>query len=123
MHLAQNISKRILKKEHTTSSGTGKTQPPRHLAKFFIWRGGLDIFDTDPQLNYIIDVSDRMSNILWICSRVFEIRDHLLFGSTHFFTPYGGFLLKTLLLGMLHCLFFQGLKGHRFLDVSVKFLV
>ena len=54
MYLAQNISKRILKKEHTTSSGTGKKQPPRHLAKLSIWRGGLGIFDIDPQLNYII---------------------------------------------------------------------
>ena len=54
MYLAQNISKRILKKKHTTSSGTGKIQPPRHLAKRSIWRGGLGIFDIDPQLNYII---------------------------------------------------------------------
>ena len=29
-------------------------QPPRHLAKLSIWRGGLGIFDIDPQLNYII---------------------------------------------------------------------
>ena len=29
-------------------------QPPRHLAKLSIWRGGLSIFDKDPQLNYII---------------------------------------------------------------------
>ena len=43
-----------MKKEHTTSSGTGKIQPPRHLAKLSIWRGGLGIFDIDPQLNYII---------------------------------------------------------------------
>ena len=28
-------------------------QPPRHLAKLSIWRGGLGIFDIDPQLNYI----------------------------------------------------------------------
>ena len=54
LYLAQNISKRILKKEHTTSSGTGKIQPPRHLAKLSIWRGRLAIFDIDPQLNYII---------------------------------------------------------------------
>ena len=44
----------ILKKEHATSSGTGKIQPPRHLAKLSIWSGGLGIFDIDPQLNYII---------------------------------------------------------------------
>ena len=43
-----------MKKKHTTSSGTGKIQPPRHLAKRSIWRGGLGIFDIDPQLNYII---------------------------------------------------------------------
>ena len=29
-------------------------QPPRHLAKLSIWRGGLGIFDIEPQLNYII---------------------------------------------------------------------
>ena len=54
LYLAQNISGRILKKEHTASSGTRKRQPPRHLAKLSIWRGGLDIFEIDPQLNYII---------------------------------------------------------------------
>ena len=54
MYFAQNISKMILKKEHTTSSGTGKIQPPRHLAKLSIWSGGLGIFDIDPQINYII---------------------------------------------------------------------
>ena len=54
LYLAQNISKRILKKEHTTSSGTGKIQPPRHLAKLSIWRGRLSVFDIDPQLNYTI---------------------------------------------------------------------
>ena len=54
MYLAQNISKSILKKEHTTSSGTGKIQSPRHLGKLSIWRGGLGIFDVDPQLNCII---------------------------------------------------------------------
>ena len=43
-----------MKKEHTTSSGTGKIQPPRHLAKLSIWRGRLSVFDIDPQLNYTI---------------------------------------------------------------------
>ena len=43
-----------MKKEHITSSGTGKMRSPRHLAKLSIWRGGLGIFDIDPQLNYII---------------------------------------------------------------------
>ena len=43
-----------IEKEHTTSSGTGKIQPPRHLAKLSIWRCGLGIFDIDPQLNYIV---------------------------------------------------------------------
>ena len=31
-----------------------KIQPPRHLAKISIWRGGLGIFDIGKQLNYII---------------------------------------------------------------------
>ena len=48
LYLAQNISKRILKKEHATSSGTGNIQPPRHLAKLSNWRGGLVIFYIDP---------------------------------------------------------------------------
>ena len=60
LYLAQNISKRILKKEHTTSSGTGKIQPPRHLGKFSIWRGGLGIFDVDPKLNCIIRMHLRV---------------------------------------------------------------
>ena len=51
---------------------------------------------------------------------VFELGDLYLFGSTQFFTPYGGFLLITLLLGMLHCFFFQDSKGYRFLDVCAK---
>ena len=42
------------KKEHTTSSGAAKIQPPRHLVKISIWIGGIRIFDIDPQLNYII---------------------------------------------------------------------
>ena len=42
-------------------------------------------------------------------------------GSTQFFTPHGRFPLIALLLGMLHCLFFQDLKDHRFLDRCVKF--
>ena len=49
-----------MKKEHTTSSGTGKMQPSRHLAKLSIWRGGLRIFDIDPQLNYIIRMHLRV---------------------------------------------------------------
>ena len=43
-------------------------------------------------------------------------------GNTQFFNPYDGIPLITLLLGMLHYLFFEGLKGHRFLDVCAKFL-
>ena len=31
-----------------------KIQPPRHLAKLSIWRGGLGFFDIDTQLKYII---------------------------------------------------------------------
>ena len=30
-----------------------KIQPPSHLAKLSIWRGGLGIFDIDTQLNYM----------------------------------------------------------------------
>ena len=30
-----------------------KIQPPSHIAKLYIWSGGLGIFDTDAQLNYI----------------------------------------------------------------------
>ena len=30
-----------------------KIQPPRHLAKLSIWRGGLGISDIDTQINYI----------------------------------------------------------------------
>ena len=44
-------------------------------------------------------------------------------GSTQFFTPHKGFPLITLLLGMLHCLLFEELKSHRFLDTCAKFLV
>ena len=54
MYLAQNILKNILKKEQITSSGTGKIQPFRHLAEISISRGGLGIFDRNPQLSYII---------------------------------------------------------------------
>ena len=35
-------------------------QPSRHLAKLSIWRGGLRIFDIDPQLNYIIRMHLRV---------------------------------------------------------------
>ena len=39
--------------------------------------------------------------------------------------PHGGFqlILITLFPGMKHCLFFQGLKDHRFLNVSAISLV
>ena len=33
-----------------------KIQPPRHLAKLSIWRGGLGIFAIDAQLNHIIKI-------------------------------------------------------------------
>ena len=49
-----------MKKEHTTSSGTGKIQPPRQLAKLSIWRGGLGIFDLDPQLNCTIRMHSKV---------------------------------------------------------------
>ena len=48
--------------------------------------------------------------MLWICFHTFELGELQLLGSTQFFTPYVGFPLLTLLLGMLHCLFFQDLK-------------
>ena len=44
-------------------------------------------------------------------------------GSTQFFTPHKGFPLITLLPGMLHCLLFEELKSHKFLDTCAKFLV
>ena len=69
------------------------------------------------------EVSHRIPNILWICSQVLELGGLQLLVSTQFFTPHGGFPLITLLLGVLHCLFIQGLKDHRFLDVCAKFLV
>ena len=69
------------------------------------------------------EVSDCILNIQWICSQVFELRDLQLLGSTKFFTPYRSFPLITLLLGILYCFFFQGRKGHGFLDICAKFLV
>ena len=45
-----------------------KIQPPRHLAKLSIWRGGLGISDIDTQINYIrrmhLKVINR-NNALW----------------------------------------------------------
>ena len=69
------------------------------------------------------EVSDCIPNIQWICSHVFELGDLQLLESTQFFTPDSGFLLITLLLEMLYGLSFQGTRGHRFLDMWVKFLV
>ena len=43
-------------------------------------------------------------------------------GSAQFFTPYRGFLLITLLVGMLYCLFFQGLKDLDSLTCEANFL-
>ena len=45
MYLAQNLSKKVLKKEHATSSGTGKNTASQTLAKLSIWRGRLGIAD------------------------------------------------------------------------------
>ena len=40
-----------------------KIQTPRYLAKLFIRRGGLGIFDIDTQLNYIkVKLIQRLSN-------------------------------------------------------------
>ena len=69
------------------------------------------------------EVSDCISNILWICSQVPQLGDLKILGSTEFFTPHGGFPLITLSLGILHCLLFQDLKDCRFLDVFAKFVV
>ena len=55
-----------------------------------------------------------------MCSHVFELGDLRLLGNTQFFTPYRRFPLITLHLGMLCCLFFQSLKGHRFFDVCAE---
>ena len=40
-------------KEYRISSGTGKAQPPKHLAQLSIWRGRLGILDIGPQLNFL----------------------------------------------------------------------
>ena len=82
----------------------------------------LDILEIFPQL-ISNEFSDCIPNILWICSHVFELADLQLLGSTQFFTPYGDFPLITFFLGKLHCLFFQGLRSHRFLDACAKFFV
>ena len=55
------------------------------------------------------EVSDCIPITYWICSHVFELVDLQLLENTQFFTPDWGFLLITLLLGMLYCLFLQGL--------------
>ena len=82
----------------------------------------VDKLESFPQL-ISNEVFECIPNILWICSHVFELGHLQLLGSPQFFTLCGGFSLITLRLGMLHCLFFQGLKDHRFLDVCAKFLV
>ena len=79
----------------------------------------LEIF---PQLNSN-EFSDCIPNIEWIWSHVFQLGDLQLLESTQFFTPDSGFPQIILLLGMLYCSIFQGLKGHRFLDTCSKFLV
>ena len=53
---------------------------------------------------------------------VFELVDLQLLGSIQSFTPDKGFLLITLLLSMLYCSFFKGLKGYIFLDVCANFI-
>ena len=78
----------------------------------------VDKLETFPQL-ISNKVSDCIPNIQWICSHIFNPQ---LLGSTQFFCPYRGFLLITLLPGMLYFIFFQDLKNHRFLDVCAKFL-
>ena len=81
----------------------------------------IDKLETYPQV-ISNEIFDRIPNILWICFHVSELEDLQFFGSTFFFTLYGGFLLITLLTGMLHCSFLQGLKDHTLLNVCAKFL-
>ena len=83
----------------------------------------VDKLESFPQLLISNEVSDSIRNIQWICSHVFELVDLQLLGNTQIFTLYRGLPLITLLLVMLYCLFFQDLKGHKFLDVCAKCLV
>ena len=52
----------------------------------------------------------------------FELGDLELFGSTQFSTHYRGFLLTTLLLEMLHCLFFKSSETIDSLKCQPNFL-
>ena len=52
----------------------------------------------------------------------FWIRRPLTFGNYPIFYPTRSFWLIPLLLEMLHCLLFQGFKGHRFLTRMQNFL-
>ena len=47
----KNANKNKINHIMVSFAGTGKMQPPRHLAKLSIWRGGIGIFDIDSQLN------------------------------------------------------------------------
>ena len=58
-----------------------------------------------------------------IFSRFYIRRPLTFWKHSIFHPPYGGFPLIALLLGMLYCLFFQDLKGHRFLDVCARSLL
>ena len=53
----------------------------------------------------------------------FWIRRPSTFGKYSVFTPYGGFPLITLLLGMLHCLFFQAWKAIDSLTYVLNFFL
>ena len=98
MYFAQNISKVILKKEHATSSGTGKIQPPRHLAKLSIWSGGLGIFDIDPQLNYIIRMHLKVIKSQQCCVERSHVALKLILNSDQGLTR---FRQKQILTGLL----------------------
>ena len=54
---------------------------------------------------------------------MFELGGLQRLESTQLFTRDRGFLLIALLLAVLYCLFFQGLKGHRLLDLWAELLV
>ena len=77
-----------------------------------------NLFATNQQWSLWLYTKHLMDTLprFWItCLQLLE--------STQFFTPDKGFLLITLHLGMLYCLFFQALIDHRFIDVWPNFLL
>ena len=68
--------------------------------------------------------------ILWLFTKYlmdmfpsFWIIRPLAFGKFWIFHPHRDIPLITLFLGIMHSLFIQGLKDHRYFDVGAKFLV